>query len=123
MRLCREHAHELEADLQEFYGVDYRDRWVAGPHRLTLRRLFVLVSQLPGRSRLAQLEQMFWSTEAQLIDDVRMALTGSKEHPPKPHPQRPTGKKRQMRHDPARMADARRRSRERERQIAEGEIT
>ncbi len=94
-----------------------------GPRRLTLRRLYVLVSQLPGESRLAQTEQFHWSLEAQLLDDVRMALTGSKEHPPKPHPQRPGAKRELKQHDPRRMADARRRSRERERQIAEGEIT
>ncbi len=123
MRLCRERAHELEADLQQFYGIDYRDRWTPGPHRLTLRRLFVLVSQLPGESRLAQIDHMHWSTEAQLLDEVRMALTGSEKHPPKPHPQRPVAEKQRRPHDPRVMADARRRSRERERQIAAGEIT
>ncbi len=118
----------MEADLQQYYGIDYCDRWrydENGRRRLTLRKMFVLISQLPPDSRLARAstDAMFWSLEAQLIDDVRMALTGSKEHPPQPHPQRPTGKKR--RHQPRQevIADARRRSRERERQIAAGEIT
>ena len=93
-----------------------------GPRRLTLRRLYVLVSQLPAESRLAQDGSMHWSLEAQLLDDVRMALTGSKQHPPQPHPQRPKAPSERKPHDPRVVADARRRSRERERQIAAGEI-
>lgn len=40
----------MEADLQRYYSVDVRDRWVKGPHRLTMRRLFTLLWHLPPES-------------------------------------------------------------------------
>jgi hypothetical protein len=57
-----------------------------------LRRLWILLSNLPTQSRLyADLYNdghEIWSLEAHLIDDCRMALTGSEKHPAKPHPAR-----------------------------------
>ena len=41
----------MEADLQRWYQLDYRDRWHPDRRqRLTLRRLLVLVFRLPGES-------------------------------------------------------------------------
>lgn len=62
-----------------------------------------------------------WSITDHLIDDLRMALTNSKKHPAKPHPQRPLGIKKRL--NPKRLADGRRRRAERRRQIEAGEIT
>lgn len=40
----------MEADLQRYYRIDYRDRWRGD---LTLRRLMVLISHLPPESSTA----------------------------------------------------------------------
>lgn len=50
LRLLREHEAAVEADLQRYYQIDYRDRWRAD---LTLRRLHVLVTHLPPESSTA----------------------------------------------------------------------
>lgn len=121
----------MEADLARFYSIDYRDRWRRSPSgrpELTLRRLAVLVRHLPPESSVAFIardKEMHWSVEAQLLDDLRMVWTGTKDKPAKPHPKRPTPG-RARRKDPARarkLADAKRRARERRRAIAAGEIT
>lgn len=76
----------MEADLQRFYGVDYRDRWRLddrGRPRLTLRRLCVLVEHLPPEaavSRAAREHEPSWSLTDRLLADVWSALTG-KRHP------------------------------------------
>lgn len=104
----------MEADLQRFYGIDYRDRWRGG---LTLRRLKVLLSNLPRESVL----RGGWSMADHLIDDLRMVLTSTKAQKAKPHADRPKGKQKQL--NPVRLAAGRRRRAERQRQIAAGEIT
>lgn len=113
----------MEADLQRFYNVDYRDRWATGRHRLTLRRLWVLVTHLPIEASVARelSDQPSWSIEAQLLDDLRMAMTGSKDKPAKPHPSRPKPTPPQA--DPRKLAAARRRRDERQRAIEAGLIT
>lgn len=129
--LLRTQQRAVEADIQRFYGVDYRDRWRFdgnGRRRLTLRRLWVLVTYLPPESAIVAAARdgaPHWSVEAHLLDDLRIVLTGSKEKPASPHPMRP--KPRSDRANPARrakqLAAARDRLRERRRRIEAGEIT
>lgn len=79
----------MEADLQRFHGVDYLDRWRG---RLSLRKIGALVLYLPPDSACKEILRELkphWSVEAHLLDELRMALVGSKKNPPKPHPQRP----------------------------------
>jgi hypothetical protein len=66
-----------------------------------------------------------WSLEAHLLDDIRMVWTGTKDKPAKPHPARPTGKRRRAVTPDRRrkLAEARRRAHERRRAIEAGEIT
>lgn len=115
----------MEADLQRFYGIDYRDRWRPGSG-LTLRRIGALLRSLPPESalhRIARNEEPHWSVEAHLLDDLRMWLTTSKKSPAKPHPRRPSGGPRPA--DPERLrllAAGRARARRRREQIAAGEI-
>lgn len=111
----------MEADLQRFYGIDYRDRWRGD---LTLRRIFVLVKHLPPESAVGYVARdgkPHWSLEAILLDTLRMALTGTKERPAKPHPLRPTGPSRRQDSPERRrkLAAARRRARERRARMAE----
>jgi hypothetical protein len=124
LRLLRQHAGAVEADLQRFYGIDYRDRWRRdgdGRRRLTLRRLFVLVRHLPESDSAVAAElrkhRPYWSLEAHLLDNVRMSLTGSDKKPAKPWPGRfDTGRPRSGWGDPKRvkkLTDARRRARQR----------
>lgn len=87
---------DVEADLQDHYGIDYRDRFrtdpATGRPMLTLRRLCVLVTQIPAdqsRTAAASLGYWPWSREASLLDDIRrtqLATHGVKD--PKPHPDR-----------------------------------
>ena len=116
----------MEADLQRWYTVDYRDRWRGD---LTLRRLHNLIRHLPPESAVAALlrgGRMHWSLEAQLLDDVRMAANpGTKERPAQPHPSRPRPTP-QVTLTPERrrkMADARRRAYQRRLAIERGDIT
>lgn len=79
----------IEADLQRFYQVDLADVWRG---RVSWRRLKNLVDYLPPDAMLyvvARKSEVYWPIEAYLLDDIRMALTGSKEKPAKPHPARP----------------------------------
>jgi hypothetical protein len=110
----------VEADLQRFYGIDYRDRWRGG---LTLRRLLVLIRHLPEESALtvALADGMRWSLEAHLLDDLRMWLTGSKKQPAKPHPARPLGNPKRLNAEA--IAAGRRRRALSLRAIEAGEIT
>lgn len=110
----------MEADLQRFYGADYRDRWRGD---LTLRRLLVLIRHLPPESALsAELRggEPHWTVGDHLLDDLRMAQTGSKKHPAKPHPQRPLGSKKTV--NPQALAAGRRRRAARRRAIEAGDI-
>ncbi len=116
----------MEADLQRFYGIDYRDRWHADPRqRLTLRRLCVLILRNPppeGWVARRLLGGSVWTLTNHQLDDLRLTLeallTDSKKHKPKPDPNRPTGasERRLKRNTPERqrkLADARARSRAR----------
>lgn len=108
----------MEADLLHYYNVDYLDRWRG---RLTLRRIFVLVRNLPSDSSVwaALRDGPDWTLEAHLLDDLRLALTGSK-----PHPTRPVGKPRvETPERQRRLAAARRRLQARRQAIEAGEIT
>lgn len=123
----------MEADLQRFYGIDYRDRWLRSGRivpdttrvrgDLTLRRVWVLVRHLPDDSAVADIHRGHkprWSLEAHLLDDLRMVWTGTEKKPATPHPQRP--KPDTTRKDsPERrrkIADARRRQKERRERFA-----
>jgi hypothetical protein len=70
----------VEADLQRFYAVDYRDRWRRGSG-LTLRRISVLVDHLPEDSalhlRLNEGEPVPSLTDV-LLADIWQAVTRSK---------------------------------------------
>lgn len=112
----------MEADLQRFYGVDYRDRWRHDEHgrrRLTLRRLGALVRHLPPDSATAVVTgSPGWTTTDYLIADVFHATAG-KAHPERPRPSKvqvvtPDRKKK--------LAAARRRRAERQAAIERGEI-
>lgn len=117
----------MEADLAHYYHVDYRDRWAAAGPRLTLRRLAVLVRHLPADAATVRaVGAHAWSMTDHLLDDIRRqlrALGGEKE--PKPYPGRfaPPGSMSVSPERRRRLADARRRARERRRQIEAGVIT
>lgn len=68
----------MEADLQRFYNIDYRRRFVGD---LTIRRLLVLVDQLPPESafKSAIEGRVQISHTDSLLMDVWSALTG-KQH-------------------------------------------
>lgn len=91
-----------------------------------MRRLWVLVTHLPPESALGALGRdgkPHWSIEAHLLDDLRMAMTGTKEKPAKPHPGRPQGGNQQRRINRRAFRAAQRRAAERRAAIAAGEIT
>jgi hypothetical protein len=85
-RLLRDHAAEVEADLQRYYRVDLRDLWRGG---LTMRRLRALIDGLPGDAMLwtavrrrpdtvpapANTDALRWGTDQELaaamIDAIR----------------------------------------------------
>jgi len=123
--LLRDHADACEADLQRFYGIDYRDRWRG---TLTLRRLAVLIRHLPPESATARALAggPVWTLTEHLLDDVRRqvaVLAGAKE--PDAYPGRftvlPSPRDTLARNRA--LADARRRARARRDRIAAGEIT
>lgn len=119
LRFLREHEGAVEADLQRYYGIDYRDRWRGD---LTLRRLLVLIRYLPRESAVQiAVNGEHWSIEAHLIDDLRMVQVHSKKNPAKPHPARPLGNPKRLNAEA--IADGRRRRALRARRIAAGEIT
>lgn len=95
--VLRLHGDALEADCQRYYRIDLWRDLVTG--RLSLRRLWVLATHLPTDSATHTAlrdGKPDWSLEAHLLDDVRMALVGSKEKPAKPHPLRPKAPPKQM---------------------------
>ncbi len=64
----------MEADLLQYYRVDLADHWRG---QLTLRRLWVLISQLPPESRVAtELGGPGWRAGDYVIADVFGAVTG-----------------------------------------------
>ncbi|MFC4117537.1 hypothetical protein [Nonomuraea zeae] len=98
----RDHPHELEADLLQYFGVDLLDYW---RRKLSFRRLCVLVLRLlamPGQSSLAEAkwgEQARWGYREHLLADIVDRLnvanwltaevnraSGSTNAFPEPHP-------------------------------------
>lgn len=116
----------MEADLQRFYGIDYRDRWRPDAHGrplLTLRRLMVLIEHLPAESVLQTTLRQgrpAWRLEHVLLAHVWQAAGHSKE----PHPWL-TRETRRSRGgpDPRKLAAARARAAKRKRAIEAGRIT
>lgn len=111
----------MEADLQIHCGVNYLDRWRTDGHRLTLRRIAVLLRGLPPESAVATWERKgrpHWTIGDHLADNIRMALGGKKA---KPHPDRPRPQARRL--DPDRIAAGQRRRLLRRRAIEAGHIT
>lgn len=137
LRLLREHEWAVEADLQRFFGLDYRDRWrldERGRPRLTLRRIAVLLLRHPplegAVAWLINDQRTPWRREHHQLDDLRLliwSVFAEKGAKPPIDPDRPTGQRKgRDRNDPERLrklADARRRAAERRRLIAAGEIT
>lgn len=74
----------MEADFQRFYRIDYRDfyRPGGGESRLTLRRMLLLVEQLPPESAFQseRHDRVPISVESAATYSVYQAVTG------KPHP-------------------------------------
>ena len=75
-------AHEplVEADFQQFYGIDYRDvyRPGGGQSRMTWRRCLALAEQLPMESRFkSELEDRYpMDMTTQQLYRLEQALTG-----------------------------------------------
>lgn len=113
----------MEADLQRFYNIDYRDRWRGA---LTLRRIFALVRNLPPEAAVRGIErngEAYWSLEAHLLDDLRrniVGLLGGKNAGDalKPHPNRPKYEPVKTPEQRRKLADARKRVRERAARMA-----
>lgn len=80
----------MESDLSRFHQVRYSDRWRRdsdGRRLLTLREIYVRITDLPGDSRIAKHYndgRPRWTDEAYLLADLIHVTTG------KPHPARPT---------------------------------
>lgn len=72
----------MEADLQRYYQIDYRDRWRGD---LTLRRLMVLITHLPAESSTAlALNSGFRPlsrSEALLAEIWQAAARSKRRHP------------------------------------------
>lgn len=102
LHLLRTAPGPVEADLHDYYQVDLVDLYRRG---LSLRKVGVLVRHLPPESRTVRHladGQPWWSLEAILLDDLRMAMTGSKKKPAKPHPLRQRAAKASRRSTPGR---------------------
>lgn len=116
----------MEADLLRFYGVDYRDRWRRDEHGrplLTLRRISVLVDNLPPESSLRMhlsKGEPVWRLEHVLLAHLWQVQARSK----KPHPmlKRAMAKSRRG-PSPRKLSDARRRAAARRAAIEAGRIT
>ena len=119
--MLREHPDAVEADLQRYYQIDYRDRWRfdAGGHRvLTLRRLGVLIRHLPPDCAVARAEGSSGRTDVEiLLMDLYGAMTGE-QHPRYPKESKAVDPGREKR-----LRAARLRAHERQRAIDAGEIT
>ena len=119
--MLREHPGAVEADLSQYYHLDYRDRWrfdSDGHRRLTLRMISVRVGHLPSDSATSvALGGPGWRLEHYLAAHLYGAMAGE------PHPSLP---KASPITDPERekaLRSARLRARERQRAIDAGEIT
>jgi hypothetical protein len=111
----------VESDLQRYYRIDYRDRWRfdQNSHRLlTLRRIGVLLGQLPPDCAVARAEGSSGRTNVEiLLMDLYGATTGV-QHPLYPKTAKAFDPEREKR-----MRAAKVRARERQRAIDAGEIT
>jgi len=119
LRLLKTNEGAVEADLQQYYGIDYRDRWRGD---LTLRRIFVLVNHLPLDSSTFAEGGQRWGWTDHLVDDLRIVMSSSEKQKSEPHPARPgTGKNRKP--DPQRetkLAALRKRQEERAARLQKG---
>jgi hypothetical protein len=92
--LVREHEDQLEADLSQYHGIRYTDRWRyddRGVPLLTLREIWVRIQQLPPTAELVLLAnegRPRWSDTEYLLSDVVHVLSG-KPHPARPKPRKP----------------------------------
>lgn len=125
----------MEAELA-LSGIDYRDFYRTGT-ALTWRRVCVLCVRHPRPDgpivTAVNKGERPWTRLEGLVDHLRMtveAVMTDKTHTPKPHPDRPkasASRAAQQRlsdpHRRRRLADAKRRARERRRAIEAGEIT
>lgn len=94
LRLLRDHADAVEADLGRFYGLDLLDLW-RRPRRLTYRQVLVRVRHLPAESAVAGIlrdGKPAWRLEHELADAIRQRIDahrGVKVEDIKPHPLSP----------------------------------
>ncbi|HBJ72822.1 MAG TPA: hypothetical protein DDY88_03735 [Actinobacteria bacterium] len=121
LQLLDEHSGAVEADLQGTYHIDLRDLWrfdEQGFRRLTLRRVWVLVTHLPpaAATRIA-LGGSGWDRKEHLAADLWHAIVKS-PHPGLPVVESPVDPKKSKR-----VAEFKKRAAERQRQIDAGEIT
>ena len=82
--LIKKHEEAVELDLMD-RGIDYRDRFRpgGGESKLTLRRLLLIVDDLPlmgSRFGAARIDMDYYTTDQRLLMDVFHALSGE------PHP-------------------------------------
>lgn len=107
----------MEADLRQFFGVDYRDRWRHdddGLPRLTLRQIAVYVFRRPVPGGAVEEALVGFNPVPRLevlVDELRrnyIAVHSKKgAHPPEPHPDRVKRTKAQQASDEARAATRR----------------
>lgn len=121
--MLRKHGDAVEADLQRWYHIDYRDRWrfdADGNRKLTVRRIGVLIRHLPADSAtFIALGGSGWTLDHYLTASMWQAFTG------KLHPAFPTSSKKRK-EDPSRaqlIEAAKVRRDERQRKIDAQEIT
>ena len=81
---------QVESDLDRFWGIDYTDRWLfqAGRRRLTLRKIYARLTNLPTDSALAIAMndgKLHLSDAALVLMDLYQHGVGRGE----PHPSRP----------------------------------
>ena len=109
LSLIDQHEAQVESDLSRFWGLDYRDRWrfdTAGHRRLTLRMIYVRISNLPPTAAVAVAlngGKTIPTRVELLVMDVFEAMTG------RAHPARPMSAEEQKK----RNADAERREKAR----------
>lgn len=93
MGLVREHEDQLEADLSQYHGIRYTDRWrydERGVPLLTLREIWVRIQQLPPTAELVLIAndgRPRWTDTDYLLSDIVHVLSG-KQHPARPKPRK-----------------------------------
>lgn len=118
----------MEADLRQFFHVDYRDRFRrdSGYPRLTLRQIAIYVYRRPvvgGAVEAALIGFNPVSRHEAITDDLRRTLIAVHQRqgapPPSPHPDRLRRTNAQKAADTARAELARERRQRRQRQLEE----